>query len=339
MRAVLVGCGAMSKAWLEALRQVEDVSVAGLVDLDASRADARAKEFGLNGVATGSNLGAILDQTKPDIVFDVAVPSARRELALLALGHGCHLLTEKPLADSRENAEAIIAAAEKANRRHAVVQNRRYVANVRRIRRFLDSGAIGMPTSVHCDFFVAPHFGGFREAMRHVLLLDMAIHTFDAARFMVKGEPKSVYCEEWEPEGSWYTQGSSAVAVFDMGGGIVFNYRGSWCADGFRTSWESVWRIVGTKGALLWDGFDDLRAEKITGERDGLFDKVEAIEVPPLNPHDRIGGHLGVIQDFVAAIKTGTTPETSGTDNIKSLAMVFGAIVSAEAGRRMPIRI
>ena len=145
---------------------------------------------------------------------------------------------------------AIIAAALKANRRHAVVQNRRYVANVRRIRRFLDSGAIGAPTSIHCDFFVAPHFGGFREAMRHVLLLDMAIHTFDAARFMVNGEPKSVYCEEWEPESSWYAQGSSAVAVFDMGGGIVFNYRGSWCADGFRTSWESAWRIVGTKGSL-----------------------------------------------------------------------------------------
>ena len=37
---------------------------------------------------------------------------------------------------------------------------------------------------VHADFFVAPHFGGFREEMDHVLLLDMAIHTFDAARYM-----------------------------------------------------------------------------------------------------------------------------------------------------------
>ncbi len=70
-----------------------------------------------------------------------------------------------------------------------MIQNRRYIANVRRIRRFLDSGAIGTPTSIHCDFFIAPHFGGFREEMGHVLLLDMAIHTFDAARFMVNGEP------------------------------------------------------------------------------------------------------------------------------------------------------
>ena len=195
----------------------------------------RAKEFGLNGgVTIGTNLEAVLEKTKPDVVFDVVVPAARHDVAFAAFENGCHLLTEKPLADSREHAQAILDAARRANRVHAVVQNRRYVANVRRIRRFLESGAIGAPTSIHCDFFVAPHFGGFREEMRHVLLLDMAIHTFDAARYMVKGEPQEVYCQEWEPQNSWYRQGSSATAIFGMSGGIVFTYRGSWCADGFR---------------------------------------------------------------------------------------------------------
>ena len=329
----------MSKAWLEAARQVDGVAICGLVDLDISRAEARAKEFGLNGVAIGSDLDAVLDKAKPHIVFDVAVPAARRDLALTAFKHGCHLLTEKPLADSRENAHAIVSAARQAHRRHAVVQNRRFVANVRRIRRFLDSGAIGAPTSIHCDFFVAPHFGGFREEMCHVLLLDMAIHTFDAARFMVNGEPESVYCQEWEPKNSWYLQGSSATAIFDMGGGVIFNYRGSWCSDGFRSSWESAWRVVGERGSILWDGFDDLRAEAATKAREGLFDKVEPVAVPPLDPRDRVGGHVGVIQDFVAAVCSGTAPETDGADNIKSLAMVLSAIESAEAGHRVPIVI
>ena len=124
-----------------------------------------------------------------------------------------------------------------------------------------------------------------------------------------------------------------------MGAAIVFDYRGSWCADGFRTSWESSWRVVGTKGALTWDGFEALRAERLARGRDGLFDRVEPIEVPPLDPRDRIGGHAGVIQDFIAAISNGTTPETNGADNIKSLAMVLGAIESAETGQRVPIQI
>ncbi len=67
MRAVLVGCGAMSKAWLEALRQVEGVTVSGLVDIDPARAEARAAEFGLHGVVIGSDLEAILDKTKPKL--------------------------------------------------------------------------------------------------------------------------------------------------------------------------------------------------------------------------------------------------------------------------------
>ena len=68
------------------------------------------------------------------------------------------------------------------------------------------------------------------------------------------------------------------------------------------------------------------------------FDKVEPVAVPPLDPRDRVGGHLGVMQDFIARrSRTATEPETRGTDNIKSLAMVFGAIESAEAGRRVAI--
>ncbi len=337
MNVVLVGCGAMSWQWLDAVRQIDGLAIVGLVDLDAERAKARADEYDLTSAVIGTSLDAVLDQTRPDAVFDVVVPAARREVALSAFAHNCHLLTEKPLADSPENARAIVEAARRAGRVHAVVQNRRYVANVRRIRRFLDSGAIGAATSIHADFFIAPHFGGFREEMAHVLLLDMAIHTFDAARYMVGGEPASVYCQEWEPANSWYRQGSSASAVFDLGGGKVFTYAGSWCADGFRTSWEGSWRIVAERGSLIWDGHDGLKAEVVASGRDGLIDKTQPIDVPPLDPADRIGGHLGIIRDFMHAIETGTEPETHGADNIKSLAMVFGAIESAETGRRVAI--
>jgi hypothetical protein len=61
--------------------------------------------------------------------------------------------------------------------------------------------------------------------------------------------------------------------------------------------------------------------------------------VPPLDARDRIGGHLGVILDFVAAVNSGGQPETAGTDNIKSFAMVLSAIESAEAGKRVDITI
>ena len=342
LRAVLVGCGLMSRAWLEAVREVDDLEIVGLVDIDVARAEGRAAEFGLADVVVGSDAATVIEQVRPDIVFDVVVPDARHDLARVVLGRGCHLLTEKPMADSLAHAGDILDAARRAGRLHAVVQNRRYHPGVRRIRRFLASGAIGDLTSVHCDFFIAPHFGGFREAMDHVLLLDMAIHTFDAARLMIGAAPTAVWCHEWEPANSWYRQGSSAFAMFEFADGTRFDYRGSWCAEGLRTSWESAWRFVGTRGTLTWDGHDDFRAERATDQPvpgSPFLRVAESVAVPPLSDDDRIGGHVGVIGDFVAAVRDGGRPETHGEDNIRSLAMVFGAIESARSGQRVPITI
>ena len=109
------------------------------------------------------------------------------------------MLSEKPMAETLADARDLVARAKAAGRIHAVVQNRRYLAGVRRIARALRSGAIGAITSVHADFFLAPHFGGFREEMDHVLLLDMAIHGFDALRCMTGLAASGVYCREWNP--------------------------------------------------------------------------------------------------------------------------------------------
>ena len=337
--AVLAGCGAMSTVWLEAIQKLPELKLVGLVDVDVARAKDCAERFHLHGVAIGASLNEVLFSKRPNIVFDVAIPQARRDVVMTAFEHGCDVLTEKPLATSMDDGRAILGAAEAHNRIHAVVQNRRYIANIRRIRRFLDSAELGKPTSIHCDFYLAPHFGGFRETMDHVLLLDMAIHTFDAARYLVNAAPQSVFCAEWDPPNSWYKNGSSAIALFNLEGGIVFNYRGSWCADGARTSWESSWRIVCERGTLIWDGFDDLWAERATPTREGIFDVPERVTIPALHAEDKIGGHLGVITDFLEALRTRSQPETTGSDNIKSLAMVFAAIESATSGERVKIRI
>ena len=70
-----------------------------------------------------------------------------------------------------------------------------------------------------------------------------------------------------------------------------------------------------------------------------MFDPLASIEAPELSPEDRVGGHLGVLSDFVSAVRSGNEPETVGRDNIRSLAMVFGAIESADSGRRVEIVI
>lgn len=332
----------MSKGWLSAIADhpllAGRVEVVGLVDLDLATANARAAEFGLSHAATGTELDQVLAATKPDLLFDVVVPSARADVVATGLRHGCHVLSEKPMAATLEAGQRMIAQANAAGRVHAVVQNRRFIAGVRRIRRLIESGALGELTGLHCDFFVGAHFGGFREKMEHVLLLDMAIHTLDAARFMAGVAPKAVYCLETNPRGSWYAHGAAANAIFELEDGVVFNYRGSWCAEGANTSWESAWRIVGTRGTLTWDGGDAFEARVVDGDT-GFFRDLKPIEVPAPADVDQTHGHASVLAEFLDAIEEGRPPETASNDNIKSLAMVFAAIESARTGQRVTIAV
>lgn len=336
IRTVLVGCGGISRAWLNTETVRKQVELVGFVDIRKKAALQHAAEWGVDGAVVGTDLKTVLNATNPDAVFDCTIPEAHCGVTLTALKHGCHVLGEKPMADSMANARKMVVAAAKYNRIYAVIQNRRYQPQIRAIQKFIKSGAIGQVTTVQSSFFLGAHFGGFRDRMEHVLLLDMAIHTFDAARMISGVDAESVYCHEWNPAGSWYDHGASAVAIFQMNDGVVYTYEGSWCAEGCATSWECSWRIVGTKGTILWDGADGISVE-VLKKQGGFISQMKPRKIPVKCAGKLVGGHAGVIGAFIDAVRSGTQPETVCTDNVQSLAMVHGAIASAEKGRRVSV--
>ncbi|MBN1402720.1 MAG: Gfo/Idh/MocA family oxidoreductase [Anaerolineae bacterium] len=338
VRALLVGCGGISRAWLRALQDMPAVQIVGLVDIIEANARARADEFGLQGALIETNLAKALEALGPQVVFNCTIPEAHREVTLTALAHGCHVLGEKPLADSMAHAREMVSAAQAAGKLFAVIQNRRYDPNIRRFRHLIASGALGPLTTLNSDFYLGAHFGGFRDRMAHVLLLDMAIHTFDQARLISGADPMSVYCHEWNPPGSWYDHDATAVAVFEMSGGLIYTYRGSWCAEGLNTTWEADWRAIGVEGSATWDGAEGFVAETVQA-RGGFRSELAPLEVPAHDPGPKVGGHAGVIREFVRCVQHGGVPETAAADNIHSLAMVFGAIESAERGERVRIKV
>ena len=337
LRAVMVGCGGISGAWLNAIKDMEGLEIIGLVDINEDAAKKRKQEFELTGAISGTDLEKTLDSLKPDLVFDCTIPEAHINTTLAALEHGCHVLGEKPLADTLDNAKKMVEAAKKSGLTYAVIQNRRYQPEIRAFREIIASGKMGSLTTLNSDFYMGAHFGGFRDRMEHVLLLDMAIHTFDQARLISGADPVAVYCKEWNPKGSWYDHDASAMAIFEMSDGIVYSYRGCWCAEGLNTTWECDWRAVCEKGSVTWNGGDVFRAQTVT-ETGGFISKLEDIEIK-VSETDVKPGHAGVIDEFIQSIRTGRVPETICTDNIKSLAMCFAAIESAETGKRVEINL
>ena len=335
-RTVMLGCGEMSGHWLAQIRDNlnDRVEIVGLVDLNAESTARRATEFGHENAWQGTSLDEALRELRPEVVFNCTVPKAHLGTCRQALEAGCHVLVEKPMAATVAEGQELVRASAQAGRCLAVIQNRRYHSGGETARRALAEGTIGRIHTLCVDFFVGPHFGGFRETMESPLLLDMAIHTFDQSRYLTGFNSQKVTCHEFNPPGSWFAHGASAFATFEMTGGVMFNYRGSWCAQGCPVSWNGAWRFIGENGTLLWDGEKTVVAERIDPAWDGqgFTQPLEKLTIPQLPLAPVQSGHAGNITEFLDCIESGGAPQTVAADNIRSLAMVEAAISSARAG-------
>jgi predicted dehydrogenase len=326
LRLVQVGAGGMGKAWIEAIMANPDVELVGLVDLNTDTAHEALAEKGLDGVLVGTSVGEIAAATGAHAVVNVTVPVAHHPVNIEALFAGLPVLCEKPAAPTVAQALSLAASSEASGQLLMISQSRRYFNSLAQLKAVTgELGEIGMITT---EFFKAPHFGGFREEMDHVLLVDMAIHPFDAVRYLTGQDPVSVYCEEFNPVWSWYKADAAATAIFEFSSGLRYVYSGSWCADGQETSWNGQWRVNGERGTAQWDG--------------ELTPVVEATDVAgnPLSVPVASDGPeqiAGSLAEFASAVRTGVVPDGQIHSNVYSLAMVEAAVLSAETGQRVRI--
>ncbi len=332
-RALLVGAGGMGRTWAKNLTAHPAVALAAWIDIRPGAAASAAAELGLTVGFIGTDLNEAIAAAHPDFVVDVTVPEAHHMVTLAALAAGLPVLGEKPMAANMDDARAMVAAADRAGKLYMVSQSRRYDAKLRALRRLIEQiGTLGI---LNADFYIGAHFGGFRDQMPSPLVLDMAIHTFDAARYLSGADPVAVYCEEFNPPWSWYRGNASATAIFEMSDGLRYTYRGSWCSEGRPTSWEAEWRAVGEYGTATWDGTTIPAAEIVSGAGDFISSTRPLTSAPDEALKTGIAGSL---DEFLNALETGAIPMGECHDNIKSLAMVFGALESAATGRRIAIK-
>ncbi len=339
LRVLLVGCGSMGRTWVEKIRENHpEAVIAGLADIKPGATRLYAERFGLT-CPEFTSAEAGITALHPDIVINTASPDAHETISSAAMRAGARVFSEKPVAETFEECMRLYALANETGATLNLMQNRRFMGNIRAYREMLQSGVIGKTGMLCADFFLGPHFGGFRDEMASPLVLDMAIHTFDQARYITGASAVTVYCREFNPPGSWYKGDASAVAVFDMDDGSVFCYRGSWCAEGVSTSWEASWRAQGEKGTAVWDGFSSVYAEVVDEAAPPAYMRsVKRMEaaIPELER----SGHAAAIDDMFASLSgrgegMGGRALSDYRDNIHSMAMVFGAMKSSREGKKV----
>ena len=332
-RIMIVGCGWISQEWLDVLTVRKDVEIAAMVDINPEAARQRQQEYNIScDIYTDFDIA--LEEVKPEIVVNMANGPVHCAIDMKCLGAGVHVFSEKPLCMSREEGAALLKAVDESGCVLNVMQNRRYLAPVRAMRHAVQSGALGKIWMVCSEIYVNSDLKGGRNLLEFPMLQDQAIHSFDTARFILGKDAKTVYCHSYNPEGSHYNGDGSGACIFEMEDGIVLVYNAVMDTNTMKTAWHSQWRIIGTKGTAVWNGFDDYAQVEYINE-DGTTEK--GVLNPPAD-WDGIIWFEGAINEMLTALKEGRESENNCAYNYGSVAMTFSAIESAKTGQKVEVK-
>ena len=321
LRLIQVGVGGFGRSWTDVVESSQFWKAVAYVDINEKALKEAAAAHGMPKDRCFKDLESALAKVEADAVLIVVPPKAHMEIALQSLKAGLHVLTEKPLADTMENAKRMVSEADRQGLKLMVSQNYRFRRGARTVRRLIENEEVGKTSYAIVNFHKAPQFKGFRVKMEHPLLVDMAIHHFDTMRYIIDSDPLSIYCETWKPDWSWF-EGNPCVSVtIKMRNGVHLTYVGSWVSLGWETPWDGDWRIECSEGGIHWN--ENVKIKM----KDSVEEETRSLVSMPME--DRAYS----LYEFAEAIAKNREPETSGRDNLKSLAMVFASLDSVKKGK------
>ncbi|MFP5416335.1 MAG: Gfo/Idh/MocA family protein [Actinomycetes bacterium] len=190
-RAAIVGWGDVAIVHTEAINVIEGVDLVGVVDTDAARRDAATAEL---GVPAFTSVDELVDAVAPDVVHVTTPHHQHVTPSLQAIDRGVHVIQEKPLAASLEDAQRLV------DRCHGLTSPKvgicfqnRYNVSSQELRRVLDSGELGAIHGAYAsvvwtrtaDYYRSKPWRGSREESGGGLLINQAIHTLDLIQWFL----------------------------------------------------------------------------------------------------------------------------------------------------------
>ena len=325
-KLIQVGLGGFGRRWLEVVLVDPRWEYAALATRTPAVREAAARRAGLPPERTADSLAAALESAPEADAVLVTTPYFRHaDDVVTALGHGKHVLVEKPLTDNHGDAERIRAAARAAGTTVMVGEDYRFRAGPRAVHAILEAGEIGVPEMIDLQYFVSHRFpaGDWRNELRYPVLIENNTHQLDLLRYLTGREALAVTASAFASAGDTPWPFPSAAALIEMDGGLHVTFSASWAYPALRTQWEGTWFMRGPHGGLHWDetGITVLRGERRRA-------------IPAPDPAPRLDL---VLEEFTAALDEARAPSVSLEDNLRTLAIVLAMIRSSKERRRVPL--
>jgi UDP-N-acetylglucosamine 3-dehydrogenase len=300
IRVGVIGTGAMGQNHVRIYSEMEGVELAGISDVDQKRVEAMAAQFRTKPFTDYKKMLA----EGLDAVSVVVPTKMHTQVVLDALDKGAHILVEKPIADTAENAELMIGAAKKAGKILMVGHIERFNPAVIKLKEIIDSGTLGKIVSISTK-----RVGPYNPRIRDVgVILDIGVHDVDVISYLYGKKISSVYAIAGADIHSFEDHASIILRMDHNFAGVV------------ETNWLTPHKVrqltaIGLKGVAYLDYINQTVQ---------LHDN-EWIRKAKVEPSEPLKNEL---KYFIDCVAKGKEPKPCGEDGKHALEVAMAAIRS-----------
>ncbi|MDQ1251860.1 MAG: UDP-N-acetylglucosamine 3-dehydrogenase [Euryarchaeota archaeon] len=309
IRVGVIGTGAMGQNHVRIYSEMEGVELAGISDVDQKRVEAMAAQFRTKPFTDYKKMLA----EGLDAVSVVVPTKMHTQVVLDALEKGAHILVEKPIADTAENAELMIGAAKKAGKILMVGHIERFNPAVIKLKEIIDSGTLGKIVSISTK-----RVGPYNPRIRDVgVILDIGVHDIDVISYLYGKKISSVYAIAGADIHSFEDHASIILRMDHNFAGVV------------ETNWLTPHKVrqltaIGLKGVAYLDYINQTVQ---------LHDN-EWIRKAKVEPSEPLKNEL---KYFVDCVAKGKEPKPCGEDGKHALEVAMAAIRSYNEERLIEV--
>jgi predicted dehydrogenase len=330
----LIGSGNITQTHARAARAIPGVQISAIHGTNSQAVvrlatEHRAKPY--------TDFAAFFAHKPLDLVI-IGTPSGlHAEQGIAAAQHGLHVLTEKPIDITTKKADALIAAADKANVKLAVIFQDRLKPNILRLKGWLDAGLLGKHLLVDArvrwyrppDYYSSSKWRGTFALDGGGALINQAIHTVDLLLWLL-GDVVRVQARTSTVLHKIEAEDTASVNLEFASGAVGTLLATTAAYPGYPRRLE----ITGTEGTVVLEHdriiAADLRnppldfANMTTGDSNQSASSAAVTD---------ISGHKAILEDFLHAIANNTQPICNGREGRRSLALIESIYNSARASK------
>lgn len=345
----IIGAGGISECHTEGYKNIGNVKVTAVCDINEQRAKAYAKKYDIPHVFT--DYREMLKMDELDAVSVTTWNNGHAPISIAALKAGKHVLCEKPLAMNAMEAQQMVDTAKETGKLLMVGFVRRFEDNVKYLKKSIESGRLGRVYYVKAGYIRkwGNPGGWFSDKKRSGggPVIDLGVHVIDLVRY-INGKPKAVsvmastfnylgmkpdikgiskYCSQDYDEYNDVEDAAAAIIKFDNG--MTLSFETSWVL--FTKNSNNYLNIYGDKAGAQLEPTFEFYEEK----DDYLVDDKPFIE-PEKNKFQHIFNEE--ISHFVDCIVNKTSCTNTGEDGVEIMKILDAIYESARTGHEVVIK-